>query len=254
MASKVIFKFGTKEQFDAQNTKLDNALYFLTDTGELYRGNIPFGQARLYTGLLHINDNLENAIATAIGNNTPVVNDIIIFTLDAGDKEVYIYDDTYNWQQIGYIPIASTTDIITRVSNLETTLHGSENPPTPGIIADLTAVDGRLTILEDMVGQPSVQGDESSGVEPQESTGIYNLIENISAPPIFDGLHAGLVPNLDSTIPVSQLNKYILLGDGTWARDKVGELVYNNITYNNVTDYITAVIEGESIEWHPINE
>ena len=40
---KVIFKFGTRAEYNALVTKQANALYFLLDTHELYRGEVPFG-------------------------------------------------------------------------------------------------------------------------------------------------------------------------------------------------------------------
>lgn len=35
MATPVVFKYGTRAQYDALAEKASNALYFLTDTGEL---------------------------------------------------------------------------------------------------------------------------------------------------------------------------------------------------------------------------
>ena len=36
--ANVLFKFGTQEQFDTLSTKNENALYWLTDTQRLYKG------------------------------------------------------------------------------------------------------------------------------------------------------------------------------------------------------------------------
>ena len=43
MAQNVLFKIGTRAQFDAIVTKSETTLYWLTDTQELYKGNVLFG-------------------------------------------------------------------------------------------------------------------------------------------------------------------------------------------------------------------
>lgn len=48
--SPVLFKFGTRAEYNALTTKADNALYFLTDTGELLRGERNLAQANFYEG------------------------------------------------------------------------------------------------------------------------------------------------------------------------------------------------------------
>jgi len=47
---KVLFKFGSAAEYAALEAKQNNALYFLLDTNELYRGETPFGQAHVYIG------------------------------------------------------------------------------------------------------------------------------------------------------------------------------------------------------------
>ena len=44
MANPVVFKFGLRAQYDALATKNPNALYFLTDTHELYHGDAGMAQ------------------------------------------------------------------------------------------------------------------------------------------------------------------------------------------------------------------
>jgi len=42
MANKVLFFTATAAQYAALETKNENAIYFLTDTGEIYKGSTPF--------------------------------------------------------------------------------------------------------------------------------------------------------------------------------------------------------------------
>ena len=60
MSQNVIFKIGTRAQFDAIVTKDQNTLYWLRDTQELYKGDILFGKGALASetaaGLLSAED------------------------------------------------------------------------------------------------------------------------------------------------------------------------------------------------------
>ena len=58
--ANVLFKFGTQAEFDALTSKNENALYWLTDTQRLYRGNVLFAVGKDATiassGLLSAED------------------------------------------------------------------------------------------------------------------------------------------------------------------------------------------------------
>ena len=60
MAQNVLFKIGTRAQFDAIVTKSEATLYWLTDTQELYKGDVLFGTGALVSetaaGLLSAED------------------------------------------------------------------------------------------------------------------------------------------------------------------------------------------------------
>lgn len=55
---KVLFKFGSRAQYDALsvNEIQDNALYFLLDTNELYRGAVPICKAHYFEGNIGENE------------------------------------------------------------------------------------------------------------------------------------------------------------------------------------------------------
>ena len=85
MAQNVLFKFGTRAQFDAIVTKNEATLYWLTDTQELYKGNVLFGKGALASetasGLLSAEDykKLQELIVTGgTVDLTPVDGTIVI--------------------------------------------------------------------------------------------------------------------------------------------------------------------------------
>ena len=109
MATPVVFKYGTRAQYDAA-TKVENALYFLTDTGEIYRGNVNLARGSHYEFVCENNETVEQAFdvikqahASANPDAEPlhaVKDDIIVLkTLIAGDKysyASYVFDGS-NW-------------------------------------------------------------------------------------------------------------------------------------------------------------
>lgn len=85
MAQNVLFKVGTKSQFDAIITKSETTLYWLTDTQELYKGDVLFGKGALASetasGLLSAEDykKLQQLIVTGgTVDLTPVDGTIVI--------------------------------------------------------------------------------------------------------------------------------------------------------------------------------
>lgn len=67
--ANVIFKFGTRAQYDALTTKDTNTLYWLTDTQELMKGDARYGMG---------------TSAAALAGLTPVDNSIVIADSDGG--------------------------------------------------------------------------------------------------------------------------------------------------------------------------
>ena len=83
--ANVLFKVGTRSQFDAIVTKSETTLYWLSDTQQLYKGNVLFGTGALATesaaGLLSAEDykKLQDLIVTGgTVNLTPVDGSIVI--------------------------------------------------------------------------------------------------------------------------------------------------------------------------------
>ena len=101
MANDVLFKYGTRADYNALGSNVkDNALYFLTDTGELLRGARNLGQANHYEGIRQDGETDAQVIARVVENLNLIKNDIfVVKTLIAEDKysfTAYTYDGA-NW-------------------------------------------------------------------------------------------------------------------------------------------------------------
>ena len=95
MAQNVLFKVGTRAQFDAIVTKSETTLYWLSDTQELYKGDVLFGTGALATqaaaGLLSAEDKAKLDALVAGGglsNLTPVDSTITIADVEGGGKSI----------------------------------------------------------------------------------------------------------------------------------------------------------------------
>ena len=93
----VLFKFGTRAEYDSiKENARDNALYFLTDTGELLRGKKNLAQANHYEGIRVNNQtDLEVIRAATVGAHLIKNDTCIVKTLISGDKysfTAYVYD------------------------------------------------------------------------------------------------------------------------------------------------------------------
>lgn len=101
MPNDVLFKYGTRADYDALKGNVkDNALYFLTDTGELLRGARNLGQANHYEGIRQEGETDAQVIARVVDGLNLIKNDIfVVKTLIAEDKysfTAYTYDGE-NW-------------------------------------------------------------------------------------------------------------------------------------------------------------
>lgn len=114
---KVLFKFGTAAQYAELESKQDNALYFLLDTNELYRGSIPFGQPHVYTGTRNTGATDAETINALIGENTVVHGDLVVIKNSDDSSDAFLYSkDEDEWLHIG----STVTDsLVTRVTALE---------------------------------------------------------------------------------------------------------------------------------------
>lgn len=99
--AQVVFKYGTRAQYDALTEKLPNALYFLTDTGEIYRGSVNLARGNHYEGERATGETDAQVITRVLGEQPALKDDIfVIKTVIADDKMSYIsfiYDGE-NWK------------------------------------------------------------------------------------------------------------------------------------------------------------
>lgn len=100
----VLFKFGTRAEYDANiNNIKSNALYFLTDTGELLRGNVNLAQAHYYEAIKADDETETEAINRAVSSAIALVkNDVcvvkkLISGTDNYSHTAYFYDGE-NWR------------------------------------------------------------------------------------------------------------------------------------------------------------
>lgn len=97
--NNVLFKFGTRAEYDAiKDSAVDNALYFLTDTGELLRGKVNLAQGRYYEVEYDAASDADHlaAIARVVGNTPLVKNDVCIvktlISVENYSHTAYVYD------------------------------------------------------------------------------------------------------------------------------------------------------------------
>ena len=131
MPNDVLFKYGTRADYDALNGNVkDNALYFLTDTGELLRGARNLGQANHYEGIRQAGETDAQVIARVVQGHHLIKNDIfVVKTLIAEGKysfTAYTYDGTnwcamdgnYNAENIYFDKDFTVTEAIGTIKNL----------------------------------------------------------------------------------------------------------------------------------------
>lgn len=145
MAQNVLFKIGTRAQFDAIVTKSETTLYWLSDTQELYKGDVLFGTGALATqsakGLLSAEDKakLDALVAGSLSNLVPV------------DGTIVLTDDENGGKKIGVA-------ISTQPGNALVAVEG-------GLFVeqvDLAGVENRLTAVEGSIAQ--LQKDIAGGI------------------------------------------------------------------------------------------
>ena len=135
--ANVLFKFGTRAQFDAIVTKSETTLYWLTDTQELYKGNILFGKGIAATqsaaGLMSAEDKakLDALVTGGISGLTPVDSTIVITDTDDGGKSIGVA-----------ISAAAGNALDVRSDGLYVDASGSADVPEYAIEKQATADDG----------------------------------------------------------------------------------------------------------------
>ena len=73
--------------------------------------------------------------------------------------------------------------------------------------------------------------------------------------PLFGADHDGVVPRFDSAVQsIEEENlKHVHLSPVGW-NDSIGDLTFNHIQYNTVTEYVDARIEDSTLQWETIND
>lgn len=154
--NKVLFKFGTRAEYDALSTKLSNALYFLTDTGELYRGMVPIGQAHIYTGTRQTDEANGTALARITSGYVLVNNDLAIITNSDNTTDIFIYNIN-SWIQLNTnsaVLEQEVTSLASTVANLDTLLNGTPADTEQGIPA-VPGLTDRVATLESQMSAAS---------------------------------------------------------------------------------------------------
>lgn len=133
MATPVVFKYGTRAQYDALQEKATNALYFLTDTGEIYRGDVGLARGSHFEGVFDPEiDTDDNSVIARVLGDAPLVKDdiFVVKRLIADDKysyTSYVYDGAWKAMDGNYsasnvyldsdITATTTVGTITELTN-----------------------------------------------------------------------------------------------------------------------------------------
>lgn len=174
---RVLFKVGTKVDYNELAAKANNVLYFITDTGELYKG----------TTLISTKQRVFNY--TAIVPKTATAQDV--FTLAAGANAEKVIGDIVLWRKSGIVMtglwtgtawvilnerIAAENVILSNGTNLETALSES----ALGAVDDETIVNHNNAL--------SLKGFEVEYYMYNNSTQQYVKVTVDSTHPWRDGL------------------------------------------------------------------
>lgn len=104
----VLFKFGTHAEYEAlksANGVVNNALYFISDTNEIYKGEQNLAKGHFYSSVRQDTESDTEIIVRVLDNKTAVNGDFFV-VLDAIDNEpekyiqtIYFYDGE-DWRSI----------------------------------------------------------------------------------------------------------------------------------------------------------
>lgn len=127
MAQNVLFKIGTRAQFDAIVTKSETTLYWLNDTQELYKGDVLFGKGALASetasGLLSAEDykKLQELITTGgTVDLTPVDGSIVIEDKKIGVGLSAVEGNMLSIKDDGlFVPTVDLTGVQDRLTDVE---------------------------------------------------------------------------------------------------------------------------------------
>lgn len=92
----VVLKYGLRAEYDALPEKSSNVLYFLTDTGEIYRGDVNLARGSHYEGIRTIKEdgsyeNDNEVFARVLSSKPAVKDDIFVIKTQIGESDKYTY-------------------------------------------------------------------------------------------------------------------------------------------------------------------
>lgn len=191
LENRVLFKVGTRADFIALEEKASNALYFLVDTGELYKGSTLIASKQRvfhYTGLTPADADAEDIFALAAGANArKVQGDILIWTLDDQFQQVAIFDG------VEWVPFAN------KISADDVVLNNGMTLEDALANAGITAVPH---VDDETLEQKTSGGDTVFSIKGYKSVYYqYDSEHNTYVAITVDALHPwieGLIPQIIS--------------------------------------------------------
>lgn len=320
-AASVLFKFGTHAEYEAIKVKgelLNNALYFISDTGEIYKGEQNLAQGHFYSDIRQDFESDTETITRALETAGKIaINGDFFAVLDAVGEEpqnyvqtIYLFDGE-SWRAItknirannvyfeGDITVGgklieadgktlrevleslpSITESIFKIKgSVENTseLEEKKEDAEPGDVwIDKETNTGYVFDGEDFVELDIIELDLDKYATKEElivldtKIGSLERLTGVSVDgklvPIdgrvaklesFKGVIPGLVPVYSPTVDVNDADTRVLNAKGQWVLPldkRIGSLTYQEITYDDVTQYVDARMQDVTITWSSISE
>lgn len=124
--AKVLFKYGTRADYNALKGNIqENALYFLTDTGEILRGNVNLTKNHYYDGEAAEGETNLQVINRVMTGKTAVQDDVFLVkkTIIEGQVSVFPYVYTgLQWLSLSGVHAASEVVLDSDIQVGETTV------------------------------------------------------------------------------------------------------------------------------------
>ena len=187
----VVLKYGLRAEYDALQEKSSNVLYFLTDTGEIYRGDVNLARGSHYEGIRTIKEdgsyeNDNEVFARVLSSRPAVKDDIFVIKTQIGESDKYTYT-------------AYTYD-----GELWAAMDGNYN-------ADNVIFDKDMFVTNN-IGAYQMPDGSSSAVLPTAGKSLKEVLADLLA--------KELQPVRVSSPTVNLISK---LGDGAYKQVEVGE-------------------------------
>lgn len=262
--SNLTNNYYTKEELKAE---LAGAIHYrgsIASESDLPTENVVSGDVYIVkdTGKEYIYDGTS---WEELGSQTDLVN----FETRIGDLETTVGDMSTT---VGNLS-TSVSDLETRTGTLETTVtkingdvqslrsdvtnlistvgapaNNSAETPTvaTGIFASLEQLQNKVDGLD------YISGVRVNGSDVPESEGkalLYDFTQS-------DGL-PGLVPAPSASIIEDTSSMYVLTAKGEWKKpldERIGDLIYNDVTYTTVSSYIDARYSDMTMTWSAITD